>query len=1206
MGYFMSNGFSASTSSSSSSTTTEDIASLFTLDSKDSKTEIKSSDKKDELSNEEKKLSNELFKAVFNCDIETVKKLVEKIKVGEKLFVNNNGFHILHVIAQHCTDEKYVRYMEILTYLKNKFPNDFSDFNVALKNRSKFSPLHVAAGWGNLLFVKWLTEDQKVKHCSDGSEGFPVHSAAIKGRTEIVKFFCNKDSKMATLQTNGKHGDVPFSLALVNGSMETVKYLVEEADAKPAINKNGYGLLHGIALCCTDDKGDDQSLKMWDYLEVKFKKDFDFSNFNVVTADGVTPMHCAASKGNKPFINRCGERFGSDIATMLASRNRQGDTPLDLAIKSKRLDTKRTIEVVEELLKLGAVIDNNDLSKIWKEITKNKKEDLAIFICKYLRNQFKTKITELQENLFKNLKKIADRCGNYIEPWNRVGSDGRTLLHFAAENDCEKLVGELLNEGVNDSFDKKGSSSVHLAACNGHTKIVKAFCERFSNLLTLRESNLRGLDPLTLAIISGHLETAQYLVEDKKVALSNSNLDLHIYHSLAFGDLSDEHLTEVVDWLQKKFPDYCSDLNVVNRWGHSPLGQAACLGNLPYVNWLIKRKVKLYPNGIENAQAHFFVGGNGLEIIEAIVEYVGYNILISPDRNGNTFLDQVVINDNPTVVTQVITCLKKLHNSQKSSLDSKQEVSNESIVVKKAFPTIITNALIKAVQMQRHHAHCTVLINALILTEDQKKIEEQKKRLKRYLANQTIGDDDTAILLLQHGLIPPNHSYFSYKQNLTDRVSGYCYLSSGFFPSFEKGQELQQQITLKKMEFAVRLGYNWPMIQTIELLLKALRTEINYEFLSVFYGKDLVELNDVLIEIIRFLSPTVNGLLLATNKKEGAMICGFLNNHLNKQYKMKSERFERLKERTKLIQSEMDEKDSVRIFGGNPGYFNQSQLDFYTVENEKIKSGSSEEEMKEQAVKLGFYFLDTGKVSKGGKVLFRQARQFFKEVVGTKKERADTWYAQARWKFDSIPLTKDNKLNKKKAPQYVAKSIEYLDNCLLLNPEHDDARIMKAKLLVDKKDSSKKGDLQEAKRLLNKIKTSTGESIQLQIQIENWLESKSPKRKSTSSRDSEKNGPPTKKQKPNVEKQKVVEEVKGEVDDLDVLSGSSSSSSSSFSSSVTTSSSSSATTSLSHFFSAPSQPVSSNTNASSSSTSTLSSSSNSLNSNSLSTSLRNG
>ncbi|CAL1283118.1 unnamed protein product [Larinioides sclopetarius] len=162
-----------------------------------------------------------------------------------------------------------------------------------------------------------------------------------------------------------------------------------------------------------------------------------------------------------------------------------------------------------------------------------------------------------------------------------------TALHCAANYNSPDVVEILLNANAHpEATDENLSTPLHLAATTGSEVIIKLLLnavEKKGDSESLRkyidEKNLSGNTALHLAVIKGHLDIVEVLLNkgaDVKSTFDNSSHPLHL--AAVSGNV------DIVKCLLK----HGAAVNCVNNFGETPLHKAAAFNASEVIDFLLK------------------------------------------------------------------------------------------------------------------------------------------------------------------------------------------------------------------------------------------------------------------------------------------------------------------------------------------------------------------------------------------------------------------------------------------------------------------------------------------------------------------------------------------------------------------------------------------------------------------------------------------
>ncbi|XP_046610474.1 serine/threonine-protein phosphatase 6 regulatory ankyrin repeat subunit B isoform X1 [Neodiprion virginianus] len=419
--------------------------------------------------------------------------------LASKAFINSKsrvGRTALHLAA-----------MNGYTHLVRFLVQDYSAAIDVLTLR-KQTPLHLAAGAGQLEVCKLLLDLGASIDATDDQGQKPIHAAAMNNYSEVAQLFlqrhpslvmaCTKDGNtcahIAAMQGSvrvieelmkfDRQGVIsarnklteatPLQLAAEGGHAEVVRALVRAGASCADENRAGFTAVHLAA-----QHGHGQVLEVMrssQSLRISSKK------------LGVTALHVAAYFGQADTVRellthvpgtvKSDPPTGGSLVGELGSES--GMTPLHLAAYSGNEN------VVRLLLNSAGV-------QVEAATTENGFNPLHL-AC------FGGHITVVGLLLSRSAELLhsADR-------------HGKTGLHIAATHGHYQMVEVLLGQGAEiNATDKNGWTPLHCAARAGYLDVVKLLVE--SGASPKSETNL-GSAPIWFAASEGHNDVLKYLME---------------------------------------------------------------------------------------------------------------------------------------------------------------------------------------------------------------------------------------------------------------------------------------------------------------------------------------------------------------------------------------------------------------------------------------------------------------------------------------------------------------------------------------------------------------------------------------------------------------------------------------------------------------------------------------------------------------------
>uniref|UniRef100_A0A0P5ALS6 No mechanoreceptor potential C n=1 Tax=Daphnia magna TaxID=35525 RepID=A0A0P5ALS6_9CRUS len=483
------------------------------------------------------KMENAFHAATRRRDIELLRILNDQGSPVDA--VNADGQTALHIAAADG-DENIVKYLHML----HANPN--------ISDNEDRTPVLIAAERGKTTVVEILTEKFRASCLDRTKDGSTLlHVASFHGHPETALMLLKKG---VPLHMPNKSGARSIHIAARKGHVGVIQTLLLKGEQVDATTNDNYTALHvavqagkanvvetllgygaqvhiragplqetPLHIAARVTEGGEKCVQML------LKSG---CNANINRADGVRPLHVAASEGHFGVV-RLLLADGADPLLV----NDNGETPLQVACGTSHPGTLSVVQLLLEHVQAGSgsaatyVNTRNTLGESCLHAassqprTSNAKgkypdRDIAQFLLQaggdVGLDTFQTKENPLhycasQGNVPVLVALLASiRPTDLQRVVNKQNVLGRSPLQLAAKNghlQCVLLF--LQNQARVDVFDNDGMSALHLASESGHGAVCDALLAH--NAFVNSKSRV-GLTPIHLASLKGYTELVHSLV----------------------------------------------------------------------------------------------------------------------------------------------------------------------------------------------------------------------------------------------------------------------------------------------------------------------------------------------------------------------------------------------------------------------------------------------------------------------------------------------------------------------------------------------------------------------------------------------------------------------------------------------------------------------------------------------------------------------
>nr|XP_048712191.1 ankyrin-3 isoform X7 [Caretta caretta] len=469
--------------------------------------------------------------------------------VESKMLVNRtteSGFTPLHIAAHYGN-------INVATLLLNR--SAAVDFTA----RNDITPLHVASKRGNANMVKLLL-DRGAKIDAKTRDGLtPLHCGARSGHEQVVKMLLDRG---APILSKTKNGLSPLHMATQGDHLNCVQLLIQHSVPVDDVTNDYLTALHVAAHCghfkvakvLLDEKANPnaKALNGFTPLHIACKKNRikvmelllkHGASIQAVTESGLTPIHVAAFMGHVNIVSQLMHHGASPNTT-----NVRGETALHMAARAGQA------EVVRYLVQNGAQVE-----------AKAKDDQTPLHISARLGK------ADIVQQL---LQQGASP--------NAATTSGYTPLHLAAREGHEDVASVLLDHGASLSIiTKKGFTPLHVAAKYGKIEVANLLLQKNASPDAAGKS---GLTPLHVAAHYDNQKVALLLLDQgasPHASAKNGYTPLHIAAKKNQMDIATTLL------------EYGADANAITRQGIAPVHLASQEGHVDMVSLLLTRNANV-------------------------------------------------------------------------------------------------------------------------------------------------------------------------------------------------------------------------------------------------------------------------------------------------------------------------------------------------------------------------------------------------------------------------------------------------------------------------------------------------------------------------------------------------------------------------------------------------------------------------------------